>query len=161
MKKKINKKGFGLLEIVIGVAIISVTLFSLSAVAHITLKVSRESVRKSQAAFLMEEGMEAMKLMRDAGWSANISTLTAGTNYYLYLDAGTAWKSTATPAVIDGIFTRIVRLDNVYRDANNDIAATGTLDSNIKKITVSVSWANRGVTTTKNMIGYIANLFKN
>lgn len=156
-----KKKGFGLLEIVIGVAIISVTLFSLAAVAHIALKVARESIRKSQAAFLMEEGVEVMKLMRDAGWSANISTLTAGTNYYLYLDAGTTWRSTATPLVIDGIFTRTVRLDNVYRDANNDIATTGTLDGNIKKVTVSVSWTDRGVTTTKNMVGFVANLFKN
>lgn len=160
MNKK-NKKGFGLLEIVIGVAIISVTLFSLSAVAHIALKVARESIRKSQAAFLMEEGMEVMKLMRDAGWSANISALTMDSDYYLYLDSGPTWKSTATPIVIDGIFTRAVRLGNVYRDANNDIATAGTLDNNIKKVTVSAAWTDRGATTTKSMVGFIANLFKN
>ena len=161
LTSKTRKKGFGLLEIVIGVAIISVSLFSLSAVAHIALKVARESVRGAQAAFLLEEGVEVMKLMRDSGWSTNISPLVADSDYYLYLDANNVWQSTTTPVVINGVFTRAVRISNVYRDADNDIAASGTLDNNIKKISIAVSWVDRNATSTKNMIGFITNLFKN
>jgi Tfp pilus assembly protein PilV len=157
---KHSKSGFGLLEVVIGVAIISITLFGLMAVSRTALRIVDGAAQNVQAGFLLEEGVEAIKIMRDSGWSANISTLSAGAPHYFNFD-GSTWRATTSNIFIDGVFERSFIIENVYRDGDDDIAASGTLDQDTKKISVSVSWNKRTGTTTKTISTYIANLFNN
>ncbi len=114
-----------------------------------------------QAAFLGEEGLEAARIIRDNGWTANIASLTPGAGLYLYFD-GATWKATSTPAFIDQTFERKVVFDDVYRDGDQNIVSSGgTLDANIKKVTVFVAWSARGATTTRSLSTYLANVFRN
>ena len=155
-----NNQGFGLLEVVIGLAIILVALLALVGTFSIAIKSTLSNVEKIQATYLMEEGVEAVKLLRDESWTDKIANLSVGTSYSLGWDSGTGKWSTTTPQYF-GNFWRVFQVDNVYRDVNNDVAPSGTLDSDIKKLTVAVSWLNRGATTTKSVTTYITNLFGN
>lgn len=158
-KKNKNNFGFGIIEIIIGSAIISLSFLGLMAVANISLKVLEENSHNLKAAFLLEEGIEAVKILRDTDWSQNIATLSTGTNYYFEFN-GTTWQATTNNTYIDGLFERRFVVENVYRDSNDDIAASGTVDPNTKKITVYVSWPEKGATKTKYISTYISNLFE-
>jgi hypothetical protein len=97
-----------------------------------------------------------VRIRRDNAWS-NISTLTLATNYYpLY--SGGAWTLSATPSSV-GIFTRTVVFGAAYRDANQNLASSGTLDTQAKLVTVNVSWTEGGQTFSKTLQLYIIDLF--
>lgn len=157
---RIEKKGFGLLEIVIGLAVITIFLFGVLAVTRLSSRLSQENTNNIKGAFFLEEGTEAVKILRDAGWQQNIVSLTVARDYYFSFDNG-QWRTTSSDIFIDSIFERKFRLDNVYRDSQSRIADSGTLDPNTKKISLSVSWRSRGATTTKTISTYLTNLFNN
>lgn len=153
-------RGAGLIEAVAGISIISIFIFSLMLASQLSQKIVGESVRNTQASFLLEEGMEAVKILRDASWSSGIGSLAAGTDYFFSYN-GTTWISTNSNVYVDGFFERKFSLNNVYRDANDDISALGTLDNGTKKATISVSWRGRTGTTTKIASFYLTDLFSN
>lgn len=157
-----DKNGFGMLEIIVGAAIISISMFGLAAVSGAAFKAADNTTRGIQAAFLLEEGMEAVRFLRDSGWNADVAPLSADVPYYLSFSGG-EWKATSSPIFeIDGIFKRTFVLGNVYRDTEDDIVLSGgTLDPNTKKITFSVSWSLRGTTTAKTLSAYLTNLYNN
>ncbi len=153
-----KKRGFATVEILIASTIVSVALIALVLSTSRAVDISIESVERVQAAFLLEEGAESVKLIRDGAWSS-ISGLTAGTTYYLNFN-GTQWTlSTTNPGAI-GIFTRTIVFANVSRDGNSDIAATGTNDLNTKRATVTVSWNSVSGARSESMEFYIANIFE-
>lgn len=155
---RIKRRGFGLLEIVIGLAVITVFLFGVLAVARLSSRLSQENTNNIKAAFLLEEGTEAVRVLRDAGWQQNIVSLAAANDYYLSFDNG-QWQATSSGVLIDGIFERKFRLENVYRDGQDRIADSGALDPDTKKVILSVSWLARGATTTKTLSTYLTDLF--
>ncbi|MBU3925875.1 prepilin-type N-terminal cleavage/methylation domain-containing protein [Patescibacteria group bacterium] len=157
MRKLQFKKGFGLIEIVVSTSIISVAFLGLMSVANLSLKVLQKSSNNIKAGFLMEEGVEAIKIIRDDGWN-NISSLSNGVNYYFDFD-GISWTATTTSSYIDDIFERKFILNNVERDANDDIVVSGANDPNTKKITIYVSWKENNGITTQSFSTYITNLF--
>jgi Tfp pilus assembly protein PilV len=151
--------GFTLVEILVACGIISVTLLSLIASAQKGIELSTQALRQVQASYLLEEGAEATKSIRDANWT-NISGLTLGSTYYLSYNTGTnIWSLSATPNTVDS-FTRIVVITAVSRDGSDDITTSGgTVDTGTKKVTVSVSWPSVSGTLTKTLSFYIANIF--
>jgi len=158
-KSLISKsKGFGLIEIIIGSAILTVSLIAISTYFQKSLQLSQDSGKTVQAGFLLEEGVEVVKFFRDTSW-LNISGLTAGTFYYLQFD-GTKWATTSSNIFVGGVFERKFVINNVSRDANDDIVSSGgTNDADTKKAAVSVSWLGRNGTTTKSISTYITNIF--
>ncbi len=149
-----------MLELVVGISIISITLFSITASVQLAMKAAQQNTRSIKANFLAEEGIEAVKTMRDNGWTANIATLATGTDYYLLYN-GVRWATTTTNIFVDKTFERRFRITAVYRDANGNIASSGSADNGTKKITIYVAWPARGGRTTAQMSAYITNLFKN
>lgn len=155
-----TKRGFGLIEVLVASVIISLTITALYAAAVQATRLITDNTRKTQAAFLLEETMEAVRLLRDESWAANIAPLTAGTDYYL-LFTGTDWQTTTTNTLVDGVFERKFVLENVNRDSNQDIAASGTPDPGTKKVTASVTWTGRTGTVTQSVATYITDIFQN
>lgn len=162
--KFLNKKtlaGFSLIEIIIASSILLLTVVSIFSAFALALSTSSKNTAKVQAAFLLEEGHEALRNMRDFGFDANIAPLTNGTNYRLVWE-NNRWQSTTTNTFIDGKFDRFFSLSAVGRDADHNIVSSGgTVDANTKKVTVSVSWSNGQATTTKTMESYVSNIFSN
>lgn len=134
-----NSKGFTIVEVLIGAAIIALFVAALSAAFSLYVSVLPERIDNIKASFLAQEGMEVIKYIRNEGWDANIATLSNDTDYHLLFSGG-AWSTTTTPQIIDGVFERVIVLEQVERDANSDIASSGTVDLDARKVTVTVSW---------------------
>ena len=153
------KKGFMMVEILVAASIITVAILTVMGVAQKSVRLSEQSLHEAQASFLLEEGAEVTRIIRDNNW-ANISSLTPGTNYYpLFTIASSTWSLSTTVNTV-GIFTRKVTLANVNRDnTTNDISATGTNDTGTKLVTVTVSWPEGASTVSRTLSFYITDLF--
>ena len=155
-------RGFTLIEVVVVASIFSVFMVALVSYYKKVLDVSQDTTRHIQSGFLIEEGMEAAKLMRDESWTSQVATLSTTTTYFLLWN-GTKWTATTTEQKIENIFTRTMLVTDVFRDVNDTIASAGTHDPGTKKIRIEVSWPRKGgnATTTDAAETYIANLFTN
>lgn len=175
LRKKENKKiprfekflnfsqcGFGLIEIVVGVALISMFLFGIAEVGKLGSRLVDGAGTRLQAVFLVAEGIDAVRGIRDAGWNTGISPLSDDADYRLVFD-GTRWTLSVAPEpLINGLFSRSVRFFQVERGGNDDIVTSGgTVDPDTRKVTVSVSWSERGATSTTSVSTYTTNLFNN
>jgi len=151
-----SQKGFSMLEAVVGTAIILSVFVGLITAYNIALKTSLGIAESIKAIYLLEEGIEAVIVMRDEGWDDNIASISPDNPYEFYWD-GNTWTATTTPQVIDGLYVREFVVSPVYRDDNDDISSGGTLDDGTKKITVTVSWRSK----QKEMATYITRAFEN
>ena len=158
MSSKINwkyKGGFGLVEILVGSAILVTIMLSFSFFYRQALELSNQTTKFVQSNLLIEEGLEVVKLMRDDGWATNIASIATNTPQHLSF-SGSLWISTTTISFIDGLYDRTLIFEDVFRDGNEDIASAGTYDPNARKVTVGVSWYKPS-TTTRSVSTYITN----
>ena len=153
-------EGFSLLEIVVAVGIAALVIFSLGKVNETALRLSSESADRVEASLLLNEGVEAMKFLRDKSWSQNIAPLSTSETYYLTFATTTYAIGSAAPDLIDGIFARTINISGVTRDAQDTIAPTGVNDSSTRKVTVTVSWQNRDSYSEKVEI-YLSDIYQN
>ena len=165
VKKFKREKGMGLIEILIVVAILGIGFSAIISFLIFSRGVSHQTIRNTEATSLAEEGIEAVRRMRDQGWTANIASETVGINYYPVISGispSQFWTLSGTnPGVINNLYTRTVRFDNVYRDGNDDIADSGDLDPNTKKLTVRVSWQEGSRNKEVVLTTYITNFLNN
>lgn len=132
-------KAFSLIEIMLAIFIF--TLFS-SAIVYVSLDTASRATQvelKNEAELYAEEGLEAVRNIRDR----NYLDLAPGT-YGLSLVSDT-WTFVAAPETIDAYYQRTVLVEDVYRDGSGEIAASGTLDAETKKVTVTVDWDWKGI----------------
>ena len=161
MKSNNRQRGIGLVEVLVGVSIISASLVGLIGAFNLYVRAGLSNTEKLQALFLAEEGLEAVRFLRDSSFGGNIVPLSTATDQYLYFEMGT-WSLSPVATTTD-IFTRTIVLDDVYRrTSDNDIVSVSSsdpkvLDPDARKVTVIVSWG-RGTTT---IITYITDLFDN
>ena len=158
-KKIINysKAGFTIIEVLIACVIISITTLAVMSAASKGIELSNKALKQVQMSMILEEGVEAVKSIRDTNW-ITISDLNTDTNYYLFFNLNTWSLSTTPSSLIDEVFTRTITLSPVYRDANDDIASSGTLDTGIKRVNITVSWISPSGVISKNMTFYLANI---
>lgn len=155
--------GFSLVEVVIGTSLILLSLTGLVAASSFYLKAGGKSTGNLKAAFLLQEGVEAVTLMRDDAWS-NLSSLAAKTPYHLSWN-GAKWVATTTAILADNAFIRTFQLDAVYRrDSDKDIVASSsqdakTLDENTKELIVRVMSSSTPAIDAS-VVTYLANLFE-
>jgi len=155
--KNQTSRGFTLVEIIVACAIMSLVSITLMTSATKGIELSDRALKQSQASMLLEEGVEATKSIRDNNWS-EISSLS-GNNYLSFNTSLWSLSSSNPVEIIDGIFTRTVQVSDVYRDNNDDISSTGTLDDDTKRINVIVEWPIHGGTSSKNITFYVTNIF--
>ncbi len=154
--KFLNQKGFFLVEVVVTTAIITVVLVSILGLIQNSVEASQRSLEFTQAGYLLEEGVESIKSIRDGVWT-NITALSVGTNYYLSWN-GSNWSLSTTPSTI-GLFTRIVTIDTVSRDSSDDITLSGgTNDTGTKKFSVAITWNTPSGNQSKNIEFYISDI---
>lgn len=155
-------RGFSLVEIVIGSAIIATSLVAIIVIGGQSVVLSNRALHTYQASTLLEEGAESVRIVRDGAWSS-ISSLTAGTTYYPAFNSGTnTWTlSTTSSYGTVGIFTRTVTFATVNRDSTTKdiVSSGGTADSGTRLVTVSVSWPESGATVTKTLQFYVSDIF--
>lgn len=170
MRRK--KAGFTLVELLVGLAIFVTVVISMYGVLSISNRAVTKAGEKHQAAFLLEEGMEAIRRFRDAGWDTNIATKTAGGTVYCLSFAGSAFSLTPAAGscpLVDNFFSRTVQFYNACRATSSgslsDIVgyksgascASGTEDQRTKYVLITVGW--KGYQET--MAFYLTDLFRN
>lgn len=153
-----NKKnrGMGLIEVIIGLAIISTSFLAVVTSYSFFIRVAIRNAETTKANFLVEEGVEVVRFLRDSSWG-DFSTLATSTNHYLSFDGG-VWMATSSNIYIDDRFERKFVLGDVYRDGAGDIAPLGTFDEGTRKVEIYVSWPIAGATTTLSAETYLSNL---
>lgn len=161
--------GFTLIEVVVACSIITVSMLSLLRVSERGVRLSGHALSKSQASFLLEEGVEAVKSIRDNDWNA-ISSLNLDTPYHIFFDINTnkwVFDSSNGSLVghiptypIDGLFDRTIIVSAVNRDSSDDIVDSGgTEDDGTKKVTVNLTWNSSIGSNSKSLSFYISNIF--
>lgn len=147
-------KGFGIIEIIIVIAILAGAMFTFAQMATISLKALREEKKAVEASYLAQEAIEAVRAVRDSGW-ANISSLTAEADYYPQI-SGSAWVLAGGIETI-GEYSRKIIVSDVSRDpATDDIEASYNPindDPSTQKLTAEVSWGSKSFT----LVTYITN----
>lgn len=147
------------LEVIAGIAIITFALIGVVSAYTRFVTVTERNTREIQAAYLAYEGLEAMRSLRDEGWTSSIAPLPKNTALALSFDGISFSLSASPPVFVDGVFERSVLLEEVMRDGNDDIAATGVLDPHTLKVTVTVAWFAGKATSTRQVASYLTNLF--
>ncbi len=155
------RRGFSLVEVVVAIALLLAIFLSVNGYFRTALDVSDTTTRHIQSTYLAEEGIEAIRSLRDDGWTTNIIPLSTTTTYYLYW-TGSQWTPTTTPQTVEKLYTRSFVIRDIFRDANYDIASAGTFDRDTKRFVFSVAWpTTSGGVATETAETIIGNLFLN
>lgn len=126
--------GFGLIEIVIVTALVTVALFGFLQAGIASVKLLRNERESLEGYLLAKEAMEAVRSVRDESWTS-ISSLNNGVNYYPVVE-NSKWKlSQTSPGFINGRYDRYVIFDQVLRDGQDKISSSGNVDVNTRKVT--------------------------
>ena len=157
-----NAGGVGLVEVIVVVSIASVAFAALLSSAVFFLRGGLSSADRAQALYLLEEGVEAMRFMRDQGYTVNIAPNVNTGTFYLAPTTG-GFEATSTAQTDLGAFTRTVSLARVFRrNSDNDIVPQSSsdpkaIDPDTALLTVSVTWPEGTISTQT----YITDLYDN
>ncbi len=137
-KTEFDSNGFSLVEVLLATALFAIIVTALiGAIAYAQESVA-VSGHKPNAVLLAEEGMEAVRNMRDEDFS-NLTDGTYGLN-----GSGEVWVLSEENDVTDDFYTRQIDISSV--------------SSNIKQINVTVSWQKQyGGTAAVTLTSYLTN----
>lgn len=136
-------KGFTLIEVLLSVSVLALlTTFSIGILVYIE-QYTLNNLRYKKAIYLAEEGIEAVKNIKDNSFSAlSNGTFTLETSY-----TNGKWILTNGSETMDNFFTRNIVIS--------------TVDTNTKKIESKVSYLkNTGGTVLVSLSTYLANFAK-
>lgn len=146
-------EAFGLIEIVIVAAIMGATLTGFFQASILSIRLLRTEQESLEATMLAQEGMEAVRLVRDESWTNNIVPLVNGTIYYPVVVNNKWTMSANNPGLFNNRYTRQVVLAQVFRNGTDDIAPSGTADAGTRKVTITVSWESKQI----QLVTYLTN----
>ena len=101
-------QGFSLLELVLAVAVFSISSVSLATLLIDANISTRLSLDRTSALFYAKEGLEAVRSIRDA--SSTVFFNLASGDYNLNNDSG--WSFGVGSEVLDGKYTRVINITN-------------------------------------------------
>ncbi|MDP3769674.1 MAG: hypothetical protein U1A25_03055 [Candidatus Sungbacteria bacterium] len=138
-----SRSGFGLIEVVVVTAIVIVVLGAFLESGALSIRLLRTQKESLAATMLAQEGMEAVRAVRDESWTANITPLVDGAAYYPVV-INNKWVITANnPGLQNNLYTRSIVFGQVSRDGQDNIASSGTVDADTRKVTVTVAWGSK------------------
>ncbi|MFH1089111.1 MAG: prepilin-type N-terminal cleavage/methylation domain-containing protein [Candidatus Uhrbacteria bacterium] len=150
-----NKKGQSLIEVVIAMAIFAVIAGAFMSISLGSFTGLVQGGEKTEAQALAEEGMEAIRSVRDGAWNELVYSPVQ-----VLVIAGTWEISSSASELINNKYTRIITVSDVCRDGT-DIVATcpaSYIDPYLKFVVVTVSWESRpGSINTAEQSGFISN----
>ena len=155
-RNKSREKGFGIIEIMIAAAIISLSLASLGFLGNFAIGIQAHLKQNQVANNLAVEAMEVAKAAKNENW-VNFSSLAVDTEYHPEKGGDPIkWFFSPGTEIINGFSRRII-FSQVFRDGNDDISDIGTVDSNTRKITAVVSWNEKGRYYEVKLDSYLTN----
>lgn len=161
-EKKKSIRGVGMIEAMVVITIMSVAFAAILSAAVFFMRGGMFATDQVQALFLLDEGVEAVRFLRDEGYTTNIDPLVGSGVFYIE-PVTNGWTSTTTNNLILGKYTRTMEVTEVYRrDSDDDIVPVSsgdpkTLDPGTVRLLVTVSWGTSEVES----ISYITDLYEN
>jgi type II secretory pathway pseudopilin PulG len=140
MSTCVSQKGISLIEVLVGVSIITVSLIAIgfSVTAYVDARTALLVNTKSM--YLAEEGYETLRAIRDVDWNS-IEGLALDTEHYFDISTSTIGV-TGTPEIIDTEYRRSFILREVHRNASDDIVSSTTvgttIDAGARDVTIYV-----------------------
>lgn len=138
-----TRQGFSMVEIIVSASIFLTVVVGFVAAFDAFTKLTQHTAEQTAASLLLEEGAEAVLLLRDLGWAENIGSLALEQPYSLHW-TGATYVATSTDAVIEGAYVRHLTLASVERNGSDVIVESGTIDPDTLYATLSVSRASDG-----------------
>lgn len=130
-----SQAGATLVEVLVAIALAGILLPAF-AEAILTSHASRPAAERRLAADALErEAMEAVRVVREAGW-AGVST--NGT--YHPMQSGSTWTLASGSETINGLTRQIVISDVLRNTSYVIVSSGGTIDPSTKHVTTTVSW---------------------
>lgn len=130
-----TQSGQFIVELLVAIGLMLVILPPLTYVMIATRESKPLQDVRAAANTLVQETYEAMRSVRERGWS-----YVAVNGTYHPVVSGGAWELASGAETVGG-FTRQVTISDVYRDAGGAIVETGgSLDPSTKKIVATISW---------------------
>ena len=140
------------MEILIAMVVFSIFTTGVITLSMSTLARNDKAVVKNESLLYAQECLEAVRNIKDRDYLDLISG-----QYGLSFSSDT-WGFIVAPEVIDDFYSRTVTIEDVYRDADGDIADTGTLDPETKHVTCDVAWDWKGIVPqTETLSAYMTN----
>lgn len=139
LRKK--KEGFSVVEILLGISILSVVLFFSVDAVHRFTQSGRVQMERVQALYKTQETLEAVRFIRDSNW-ATFAALSSDSTLYVYWEAGGPTVTT-TAQVVDG-FTTAFQSAEVRRHATTEdiVLSGGVIDTDTKFVTATTTWSS-------------------
>ncbi|MDQ5900761.1 MAG: hypothetical protein QG600_339 [Patescibacteria group bacterium] len=154
-KIKNHMKGSLLLELLIAVGVFAIVLPPLIMGFISAGGGKAQQNRRIEAIALLRETEEAVRSVREKGWS---SFATNGT--YHPIVSSTEWSLVAGTENVNGL-TRSLEISSVSRDSNGVVVTSGgTIDPSTKKVDITISWGLpflSEVTSTMYVTRYVGN----
>lgn len=152
-----NQHGVGLIEILVVISILGLSLASLAGLGNFALKIQHQLKQNTVATFWAQEALEAARAIKDGEWSDLASFPVDTPLHPIKTPSFYQWTLVAGSETQNG-FTRQLTISPVYRDGSFDIVDSGgTLDSDTKKITVTVTWNDNGQARQISLVNYLMN----
>jgi len=134
--KHFNKKGGSLIELILVFALIALLLPVLISGLTSSREGKAQQIQKFTANMLLKETQEAVKSIKERGWTA----LPSNGTYHVQISQN-MWTFVSGVGTNNGYTTSVV-LSDVYRTSNGSVATIGgTLDSSTKEILSTISWS--------------------
>ncbi len=150
------------MEVVIVAGILSTVSLAFLGTFAVISKFHEKNLRVIKAGLLAEEGIEALRIIKERDFSALATMAQTGPTTPRYLAVSTTtWNVSGTPEVIDNLFYRYFVVRPAYRTASSDPTETSTgntLDPNTVYVDVHVEWQWRNSTTTNIYKAFMTNL---
>lgn len=135
--------GFSVVEIVVAASIFLAAIAAFIVSFDTLRSLDAHTEERTQAALLLEEGSEAIILLRDFSWEDNIASLNTGVTYYLQWN-GSSYILSETESVIDSKYLRTVVFSPAYRDGSGYLVSVGTEDENTRRVQITISSTTSG-----------------
>lgn len=132
------QKGQSLIELILAVGLLGILLPALSLGVLSSREGKAQQNQRIQAVAMMREADEAVRNIRDNGWTSFASTANAGP-YHPVISANT-WTLASGSGTVNGFTTQVV-VSDVSRDGAGAIVASGGSDDpSTKKVVTTISW---------------------
>lgn len=146
-------RGSLFIDVLLGIAVAALFAVALAGLAGMTSRSVAAARHESEAAALAKASMEQVVAVKHDDWNKVIRgnalvVVRKGSNYELQV-AGTD--------DVQGIFTRRIKIEQVYRDGHDHLATSGTLDPYAVRVTVSVEWTEHRQPRQIAFVHYLTN----
>ena len=153
-----NNQGLGLVELIVAMGVFMIVASTGVIGVLSSFSINRLGDEQTEASLYAQEGIEAVRSIKNQNWSTFTGTDCDGTPTCGLSSSGNSWSYSGTSNTNDK-FTRTITVEDVSRDTSGNIVETGgTNDEDTKKLTSTVTWNfSSSRSNTSSVVEYISN----